>query len=147
MRLLDVPAEKNPRTKTTKKAAGDSAGAKPATAKAKPAAAKAKPTAVKAKPAAAKKEAKPARTPKRGGGTLVIVESPAKASTIKKYLGHRQVRSGNAEGECRVPSSSRRQEGHALRGWNAAKAYRERLRRSRHGRRRVWLRVCTQRRL
>src|ERR1017187_6340785 len=87
MRLLDVPAEKKPRTKSTKKAAGDSAGAKPATAKAKPAAAKAKPTAVKAKPAAAKKEAKPARTPKRGGGTLVIVESPAKASTIKKYLG------------------------------------------------------------
>src|ERR1039457_7089983 len=87
MRLLDVPAEKNPRTKTTKKPAGKSAAPNPATAKANPAAAKAKPTAVKAKPAAAKKEAKPARTPKRGGGTLVIVESPAKASTIKKYLG------------------------------------------------------------
>ncbi len=80
MRLLDVPAEKKPRIKSTKKAAGDSAGAKPAAVKAKPAAAK-------AKPAAAKKEAKPTRTPKRGGGTLVIVESPAKASTIKKYLG------------------------------------------------------------
>jgi DNA topoisomerase I len=86
MRLLDVPAEKKPRTKSTKKAASAGAGAKPAAAKpagAKPAAAKP----AGAKPAAAKPEAKPTRASKRGGGTLVIVESPAKASTIKKYLG------------------------------------------------------------
>jgi DNA topoisomerase-1 len=66
MRLSDVPAEKKPRAKPTKKASGESADKKP----------------VAEKPAA-----KPARASKRVGGTLVIVESPAKASTIKKYLG------------------------------------------------------------
>jgi DNA topoisomerase-1 len=64
MRLSDVPAEKKPRAKTTKKKASAGVGEKLATAK-----------------------AKPARASKRTGGTLVIVESPAKASTIKKYLG------------------------------------------------------------
>ena len=68
-----MPAEKKPRTKSSKKTAGDGASAKPAGAK------------------AAKKDvhkaAKPTRASKREGGTLVIVESPAKASTIKKYLG------------------------------------------------------------
>jgi len=59
-----VPAEKKPRAKTTKKKASAGVGEKLATAK-----------------------AKPARASKRTGGTLVIVESPAKASTIKKYLG------------------------------------------------------------
>ena len=89
MRLLDVPAEKKPRAKVTKKKVSDGADAKPVVAKkkvsngadAKPAVAKKE---VKQEP---QKEAKPARASKRAGGTLVIVESPAKASTIKKYLG------------------------------------------------------------
>lgn len=71
-------AEKKPRVKTTKKKVSDGAAAKPAVAKEK---AKEK---AKEEP---HKEAKPARASKRSGGTLVIVESPAKASTIKKYLG------------------------------------------------------------
>jgi DNA topoisomerase-1 len=41
-----------------------------------------------AAPKATATDAKPKRaTRKAGGGTLVVVESPAKASTIKKYLG------------------------------------------------------------
>ncbi len=65
-----MPAEKKSRTKSIKKVAGDGASAKPAVAK-----------------KATQKDAKATRASKRDGGTLVIVESPAKASTIKKYLG------------------------------------------------------------
>jgi DNA topoisomerase-1 len=61
MRSLAVPAEKKPRAKTAAKAARP----RPDVDAAK----KKRPTA------------------KQGSGTLVIVESPAKASTIKKYLG------------------------------------------------------------
>jgi 5S rRNA maturation endonuclease (ribonuclease M5) len=99
MRLSDVSAEKKPRAKTTKKKVSDGADAKPVVAP-KVAKTVAKTVAKKkvSEGAAAKleqletaqespKEAKPARASKRGGGTLVIVESPAKASTIKKYLG------------------------------------------------------------
>jgi DNA topoisomerase-1 len=42
----------------------------------------------KKKPAAKAAKESTARAAKGAGGTLVIVESPAKASTIKKYLGH-----------------------------------------------------------
>jgi DNA topoisomerase I len=42
----------------------------------------------KKKSAAKAAKATTAKAPKGTGGTLVIVESPAKASTIKKYLGH-----------------------------------------------------------
>ena len=94
-----MSAEKKPRAKTTKKKVSDGADAKPVVAP-KVAKTVAKTVAKKkvSEGAAAKleqletaqespKEAKPARASKRGGGTLVIVESPAKASTIKKYLG------------------------------------------------------------
>ena len=56
-----MPAEKKPRAKAAVKPASAPDGGEP----------------VKKKRAA----------PKKAGGTLVIVESPAKASTIKKYLG------------------------------------------------------------
>lgn len=79
-------------------AAGSEAPAKPKASKPKPAAGKAaKPKAAKpkaSKPKAAKpKAAKPkAAGASKGPGTLVIVESPAKAKTIEKYLGsHYQV--------------------------------------------------------
>ena len=88
-----MSAEKKPRAKITKKKVSDGADtAKPAVAKAVEKinkkkvidGADAKPGAPQQEP---KTEAKPARVSKRAGGTLVIVESPAKASTIKKYLG------------------------------------------------------------
>jgi len=98
MRLSDVSAEKKPRAKTTKKKVSDGADATPVVAKKKVSdSADARPARVKkeakkeAKPEAPEgteaTEAKPVRASKRTGGTLVIVESPAKASTIKKYLG------------------------------------------------------------
>ena len=86
-----MSAEKKPRAKTPKKKASGGADAKPAVAK-KAVAKKEVSEGADAEPATqetaleTKKEAKPARASKRGG-TLVIVESPAKASTIKKYLG------------------------------------------------------------
>ena len=61
-----MPAEKKPRVKTAKKRAGGDDGTKPAIAK---------------------KAVKEKCSPKPASSTLVIVESPAKASTIKKYLG------------------------------------------------------------
>ena len=61
MRSLAVPAEKKPRAKTATTPARPRPGGD-----------------------AAKKKRS---TAKPGSGTLVIVESPAKASTIKKYLG------------------------------------------------------------
>jgi DNA topoisomerase-1 len=96
---LDVAAEKKPRAKSSKKAADEKAKT---TAKKTAAVGKTVAPVVEgvldataeapaeSKPAAkAAKKAAPARASKRsaGGGTLVIVESPAKASTIKKYLG------------------------------------------------------------
>jgi DNA topoisomerase-1 len=100
MRLSDVSAEKKPRAKTTnakttKKKASDGADAKPAVAmKVAKTVAKKKVSdgadaelLVEETTPETTKAAKPARASKRVGGTLVIVESPAKASTIKKYLG------------------------------------------------------------
>ena len=88
-----MSAEKKPRAKTPKKKVSDGADAQPAVAKkvAKTVAKKKVSAGADGEPVAqtqeTKKEAKPARASKRVGGTLVIVESPAKASTIKKYLG------------------------------------------------------------
>jgi DNA topoisomerase-1 len=62
-----VPADKKPRAKSAKKTAVAQAGAEAAV-----------PT---------KKKAATKTATKAAGGTLVVVESPAKASTIKKYLG------------------------------------------------------------
>jgi DNA topoisomerase-1 len=91
MRLSDVSAEKKPRAKTTpKKKVSDGADAKPAVGAkvAKTVAKKKVSEGADAEPVneESTKVEKPARAAKRGG-TLVIVESPAKASTIKKYLG------------------------------------------------------------
>ena len=88
-----MSAEKKPRAKTPKKKVSDGADAQPAVAKkvAKTVAKKKVSAGADGEPVVetqeTKKEAKPARASKRVGGTLVIVESPAKASTIKKYLG------------------------------------------------------------
>jgi DNA topoisomerase-1 len=72
-----LPAEKKPRTKTP--AADTPAGKKPRAKTAKT---------VASDSADANSDAKTKTpAPKRAGGTLVVVESPAKASTIKKYLG------------------------------------------------------------
>jgi len=72
-------------------AAGSEAPAKP---KAKASAKGTKAKTAKAKPKAAKPKAAKAKASgaSKGPGTLVIVESPAKAKTIEKYLGsHYQV--------------------------------------------------------
>ena len=68
-----MPAEKKPRAKKPSSDADKKPRAK----------------AAKASAAAAVESDAPKKTPatKRSGGTLVIVESPAKATTIKKYLG------------------------------------------------------------
>jgi DNA topoisomerase I len=84
MRLSDVPVEKKPIAKT-KKPARRQGEAKPITKSS---------SSLVEKKTATKKASKPLsegsvkKSPSnRAGGTLVIVESPAKASTIKKYLG------------------------------------------------------------
>src|SRR5664279_6552977 len=97
MRSLDVAAEKKTRGKGSKKPAKENAKttAKKTAAVAKPVAPVA-PVVIEGtaeSPAESEtavktiKKAAPARASKRSAGTLVIVESPAKASTIKKYLG------------------------------------------------------------
>jgi DNA topoisomerase-1 len=77
---------------TEKAAAAKAAPAKPVTGKAASPKKAAKTPAAKADGEEATEtdgEKKPSgKKSSRGGGTLVIVESPAKASTIKKYLGH-----------------------------------------------------------